>query len=61
VSTRSRMSWAFGGQTRPHPWHAIEGSIQTGDVLVALGAPDYLIALASAATGSIDAQSVALE
>jgi hypothetical protein len=46
---------------RLHPWRAIDGPIQPGDVLVALGASDCLIALAGAATGSIDTQSVAVE
>ena len=46
---------------RLHPWHAIEGSIQPDDILVALGAPDALIALASAATESIGQQPVPIE
>lgn len=34
---------------RLHPWHAIEGVVSSGDVLVALGLPEYLAALAGAA------------
>jgi hypothetical protein len=33
-----------------HPWHTIDGAVRSGDVLVALGAPEYLAALASAAS-----------
>jgi voltage-gated potassium channel len=33
-----------------HPWHALEGAVRSGDVLVALGAPEYLVELAGAAT-----------
>jgi voltage-gated potassium channel len=36
-------------EARLQPWHAIEGAIRAGDVLVALGAPEYLAALADAA------------
>ena len=32
-----------------HPWHALEGTVMAGDVLVALGAPEHLVALAGAA------------
>jgi voltage-gated potassium channel len=35
---------------RLQPWHAIEGVVKSGDVLVALGAPEYLVALAAAAS-----------
>jgi uncharacterized protein with PhoU and TrkA domain len=33
-----------------HPWHTIDGPLRSGDVLVVLGAPEYLVALASAAS-----------
>ena len=33
-----------------HPWHKIEGAIREGDVLVALGAPEHLVALANEAS-----------
>jgi voltage-gated potassium channel len=33
-----------------HPWHTVDGAVRSGDVLVALGAPEYLAALASAAS-----------
>jgi voltage-gated potassium channel len=35
---------------RLHPWHAIDGAVNSGDVLVALGLPQYLAALAGAAS-----------
>jgi voltage-gated potassium channel len=41
---------------RLHPWYSIDGALRSGDVLVALGAPDYLVELA---TASSPAQPVA--
>jgi voltage-gated potassium channel len=34
---------------RIEPWHAIDGPVQPGDVLVVLGAPERLVALATSA------------
>jgi voltage-gated potassium channel len=34
---------------RIQPWHAIDGPVQAGDVLVVLGAPERLVALAAGA------------
>jgi voltage-gated potassium channel len=39
-------------EDRIHPWYAIDGSVSVGDVLVALGAPEHLAALADAASSS---------
>jgi Trk K+ transport system NAD-binding subunit len=36
-------------EDRLSPWYGVEGPIQGGDVLVALGAPDHLAALATSA------------
>jgi voltage-gated potassium channel len=35
---------------RLHPWHGIDGAVREGDILVALGLPDYLSELGSAAS-----------
>jgi hypothetical protein len=37
---------------RIEPWHAIDGPVQPGDVLVVLGAPERLVALAAGAVAS---------
>jgi voltage-gated potassium channel len=37
-------------EDRLHPWHTIEGAVRSGDVLVALGTPEHLAELASAAS-----------
>ena len=37
------------------PWHMIEGAVLDGDVLVALGAPEYLRELAEAASTAVTA------
>jgi voltage-gated potassium channel len=40
-----------------HPWHAIDGTMRSGDILLALGMPEHLGALARAAlSGATEAQ-----
>jgi voltage-gated potassium channel len=46
---------------RLHPWHGIDGAVREGDILVALGLPDYLSELGSAASPVMNGRSTELE